>query len=111
MTDNRPQRGRSATAGACARARTRGLAYVSHACRAAGLKHKRTRPYTPRTNGKAERFIQISLREWALPASLHELGRTDRGHAPLAARLQPLAAPLGLGRQATRLPPDWGQPP
>ena len=32
---------------------------------AAGAKHKRTRPYTPRTNGKAERFIQTSLREWA----------------------------------------------
>src|SRR5207237_9175961 len=32
---------------------------------AAGLRHKRTRPYTPRTNGKAERFIQTSLREWA----------------------------------------------
>ena len=25
----------------------------------------RTRPYTPRTNGKAERFIQTLLREWA----------------------------------------------
>lgn len=32
---------------------------------AAGLRHIRTRPYTPRTNGKAERFIQSSLREWA----------------------------------------------
>jgi transposase InsO family protein len=31
----------------------------------AGLRHVRTRPYTPRTNGKAERFIQTSLREWA----------------------------------------------
>ncbi len=31
----------------------------------AGLRHIRTRPYTPRTNGKAERFIQSSLREWA----------------------------------------------
>jgi len=30
-----------------------------------GLRHLRTRPYTPRTNGKAERFIQTALREWA----------------------------------------------
>jgi transposase InsO family protein len=29
------------------------------------LRHLRTRPYTPRTNGKAERFIQTLLREWA----------------------------------------------
>jgi transposase InsO family protein len=46
-----------------------GSAYRSHAfaaaCRALGLKHRRTRPYTPRTNGKAERFIQTALREWA----------------------------------------------
>jgi transposase InsO family protein len=32
---------------------------------ALGLRHLRTRPYTPRTNGKAERFIQTCLREWA----------------------------------------------
>lgn len=32
---------------------------------AAGARHVRTRPYTPRTNGKAERFIQTSLRAWA----------------------------------------------
>ena len=32
---------------------------------ARGLQHLRTRPYTPRTNGKAERFIQTALREWA----------------------------------------------
>lgn len=31
----------------------------------AGARHVRTRPYTPRTNGKAERFIQTTLREWA----------------------------------------------
>jgi transposase InsO family protein len=30
-----------------------------------GLKHVRTKPYTPKTNGKAERFIQTALREWA----------------------------------------------
>ena len=35
------------------------------ACRELGLKHIRTKPYTPKTNGKAERFIQSSLREWA----------------------------------------------
>ena len=35
------------------------------ACRQLRLRHIRTRPYTPRTNGKAERFIQTALREWA----------------------------------------------
>ena len=32
---------------------------------ACSVKHLRTKPYTPRTNGKAERFVQTSLREWA----------------------------------------------
>ena len=44
-------------------------AYISSrfakACKALGLKHIRTRPYTPRTNGKAERFIQTLCKEWA----------------------------------------------
>jgi len=34
-------------------------------CKRLRLKHIRTKPYTPKTNGKAERFIQTSLREWA----------------------------------------------
>ncbi len=49
-----------------------GSCYRSHhfrsACRRFGLRHLFTRPYTPRTNGKAERFIQTSLREWAYAA-------------------------------------------
>lgn len=46
-----------------------GSGYVAKDFRAAvaeiGARHLRTRPYTPRTNGKAERFIQTMLREWA----------------------------------------------
>ena len=46
-----------------------GSGYVSRlfgkACRRLRLRHIRTRPYTPKTNGKAERFIQTLLREWA----------------------------------------------
>jgi transposase InsO family protein len=34
-------------------------------CGELGVRHLRTKPYTPRTNGKAERFIQTALREWA----------------------------------------------
>lgn len=50
MTDN----------GACYRSRA-----FAKVCKRLGLKHIRTKPYTPKTNGKAERFIQSSLREWA----------------------------------------------
>jgi transposase InsO family protein len=56
-----------------------GTAYRSHRwrdrCRELGIRHLRTRPYTPRTNGKAERFIQTMLRQWAYryvyPTSAH----------------------------------------
>ena len=50
-----------------------GHCYRSHAFRAAvlqlGLRHHFTRPYTPRTNGKAERLIQTALREWIYACS------------------------------------------
>ncbi len=46
-----------------------GSGYKSHAfrraCADARARHIRTRPYTPKTNGKAERFVQTLLREWA----------------------------------------------
>jgi transposase InsO family protein len=65
-------------------------------CKRLGIRPKRTKPYTPRTNGKAERFIQTALREWAyarayeasdhraqhLPAWLHHYN-WHRPHASL----------------------------
>ena len=60
-----------------------GSAYRSkrfaEALHAAAARHVRTRPYTPRTNGKAERFIQTSLREWAYARPY--LCSTDRSDA------------------------------
>lgn len=50
MTDN----------GSCYKSRA-----FAKACKRLRLKHVRTKPYTPKTNGKAERFIQTALREWA----------------------------------------------
>ena len=50
MTDN----------GSCYRSQA-----FARACKRLGLRHLRTRPYTPKTNGKAERFIQTAMREWA----------------------------------------------
>jgi transposase InsO family protein len=38
---------------------------MARSCKRCKLRHLRTRPYTPRTNGKAERLIQTALREWA----------------------------------------------
>jgi transposase InsO family protein len=61
-----------------------GSCYRAHAMRdavaALGLKHRFTRPYTPKTNGKAERFIQTSLREWAYA---HSYSHSDQRSARL----------------------------
>ena len=52
------------------------------ACAELGLRHIRTKPYTPKTNGKAERFIQTALREWAYaqayPSSDHRAAELPR---------------------------------
>ena len=79
------------------------------ACRELGLRHIRTRPYTPKTNGKAERFIQTALREWAyahaypnsdrraqeLPIWLHRYN-WHRPHGSLQSK--PPISRLGLNR-------------
>ena len=44
-------------------------------CAALGLRHIFTKPYTPKTNGKAERFIQSSLREWAYARAYESSGQ------------------------------------
>lgn len=90
-----------------------GACYRSHSfrrlCARLGLKHLRTKPYTPRTNGKAERFIQTSLREWAyarsydsseqrarhLPAWLHHYN-WHRPHSSLNYKPPISRAPLPL---------------
>jgi transposase InsO family protein len=79
----------------------------AHTCRQLNLKHRRTRPYTPRTNGKAERFIKTAINEWAyastfqnsadrtasLPAWTHQYN-WHRPHASLN-QLPPISrAPL-----------------
>ncbi len=76
----------------------RSLRYAK-ALRRLTIKHLRTRPYTPKTNGKAERFVQTALREWAyakaylhsdqraaeLPAWLHRYN-WHRPHGSLKAK-------------------------
>jgi transposase InsO family protein len=81
-------------------------------CRWLRLAHKRTRPYTPRTNGKAERFIQTLLRQWAyqraypnsalrnaaLPDWLHRYNH-QRPHASLGRKPPISRLPSRLCRQ------------
>jgi transposase InsO family protein len=47
------------------------------ACRAIGIRHLRTRPYRPQTNGKAERFIRTMLAGWAYGSHLSQQCRTN----------------------------------
>jgi transposase InsO family protein len=66
MTDN----------GSCYRSKT-----FARACKRLDIKPLRTRPYTPQTNGKAERFIQTALREWAYARAYNN---SDERHCDLA---------------------------
>ncbi len=77
MTDN----------GSCYRAKA-----FRKACRRLGLRHIFTRPYTPRTNGKAERFIQTALREWAYATAYDHSDQRTADLSALAPSLQ-LASP------------------
>jgi transposase InsO family protein len=52
------------------------------ACKRLALRHIRTKPYTPKTNGKAERFIQTSLREWAY-AQAYPNSRDRKAELPI----------------------------
>jgi transposase InsO family protein len=47
-----------------------------------GIRHLRTQPYRPRTNGKAERFIQTMLREWAYAAAYNSSEQRRRALLP-----------------------------
>ena len=59
------------------------LSTVGRVLKPLGLIPKRTRSYTPRTNGKAERFIKTLLAEWAYSMAVSDLNRAE----PLVAAL------------------------
>lgn len=65
-----------------------------------GLRHLRTRPYTPRTNGKAERFIQTLLREWAYAKPYLTSGRRNAALSPFLSRYNYRRPHASLGGQS-----------
>ncbi len=56
------------------------------ACDELGIRHVRTRPYTPKTNGKAERFVQTSLREWAYARPYEDSAQREAALQPFIHR-------------------------
>ena len=87
-----------------------GSGYVSKAFKAAcqqlGIRHIRTRPYTPKTNGKAERFVQTSLREWAYARPYESSLQRHAALQPLIDRYNWLRPHSALNHQPpiTRIP-------
>jgi len=79
-----------------------GGCYISAAfaarCRAFGLRHSRTRAYRPCTNGKAERFIQTLLREWAYAFPFHSSAQRSRLLTPYLHFYNHHRAHTALGR-------------
>ena len=77
-----------------------GSCFRSHAFRAvreeAGAKHVRTRPYTPRTNGKAERFIQSAMREWGYATAYHSSDHRKAALPDWTARYNEVRPHLGI---------------
>ena len=86
MTDN----------GSCYKAKT-----CAAACKALNLKHISTKPYTPNTNGKAERFIQTALREWAY-ARAYATSEQRKTHLPESTHMYNWHRPHG---SLTSMPP------
>lgn len=78
-----------------------GTNYRSNVFRAAlarlRLKHVRTKPYTPRTNGKAERFIQTMLREWAYARPFTSSARRRAALSPWVRRYNERRPHGGIG--------------
>jgi transposase InsO family protein len=70
------------------------------ACKALGIKHLRTRPYRPRTNGKAERFIRTMLGGWAYGAIYRDSDERRRALAGWLDFYNHRRPHRSLGRQA-----------
>jgi transposase InsO family protein len=70
------------------------------ACKALGIKHLRTRPYRPRTNGKAERFIRTMLGGWAYGAIYRDSAERQRALAGWLDFYNRRRPHRSLGRQA-----------
>jgi transposase InsO family protein len=70
------------------------------ACKTLGIKHLRTRPYRPRTNGKAERFIRTLLGGWAYGAIYQSSNERQRALAGWLDFYNQRRPHRSLGRQA-----------